>query len=283
MVRRAKQLLPQPVKQVAGGALRGFGMATSPLRGLPDFLLIGSKRCGSTSLFAYLLEHPDVVPLFPAAAGKKGTHYFDRNSSRSMAWYRSHFPVRARHRACGEASTYYFCHPYSAERAARAAPRAKVIALLREPAERAFSQYRDEVKNGHETLGFAAALAAEPARIEPELARMRADPHYHSFVHEHLAYLSWGRYAEHLTAWLQVFPAEQVLVVRSEDMFARPHEVYRRVTSFLGLRPFTATFRRHNDAPAARTSDATMAWLREYYEPHNQRLTDLLPGAPTWT
>ena len=283
MMRRAKQLLPLPVKRVAGGALRGFGMATSPLRGLPDYFLIGSKRCGSTSLFAYLLEHPDVVPLFPAAAGKKGTHYFDRNSARSMAWYRSHFPVRARRKSSGEASTYYFCHPYSAERAAAVAPGAKVIALLREPAERAFSQYRDEVKNGHEVLDFARALAAEPARLEPELARMRTDPHYYSFIHEHLAYLSWGRYAEHLTRWLEVYPADQVLVLRSEDMFLRPDEVYRQVTSFLGLRPFTPTFRRYNNAPAEPSTDATMAWLRDYYEPHNRRLSELLPQAPTWT
>lgn len=283
VMRQAKRILPQPVKELAGHGLRGFGMATSPWRSLPDFLVIGSKRCGSTSLFTYLLDHPDVAPLFPAAQGRKGAHYFDRNPDRSLTWYRSHFRLASnRHRTCGEASTYYFCHPYAPQRAAALVPAAKMIALLREPAERAFSQYRDEVKNGHEHLGFAQAIAAEPARIEPELARMRADPHYYSVVHEHLSYLSWGRYAEHLGRWLEHYPAEQLLVLRSEDMFADPGAVYRKVTDFLGLSPHSTTFRRHNDAPSGPRDEAVMEQLRRYYEPHNERLRQLLRHAPSW-
>lgn len=283
LVRGAKRLLPSPAKRATGTVLRAYGTLTAPWRSLPDFLVIGAKRCGSTSLYSYVLQHPDVAPMFPAAEGKKGTHYFDRHSTRSMPWYRSHFPRSSSGRLCGEASTYYFSHPYSAQRAAATVPGAKLVALLREPGERAFSQYRDEVKNGNETLSFADALAREPERLEPELERMRADPHYYSFRHEHLSYLTWGRYAEHLERWLEVFPRDQLLVLRSEDLFAEPERVFRRVTDFLGLTPFAPPFRRYNEAPAGRLDPAARALLTTYYEPHNARLGELLgPTAPAW-
>lgn len=282
-VRRAKSAVPAPAKRAVTRLLRGYGMATSPLRAMPDFLLIGAKRCGSTSLFTYLMEHPDVATLFPAAEGRKGTHYLDRHSQRSLAWYRSHFPVRRAGRTYGEASTYYFAHPWSAQAAAALVPNARIIALLREPATRAFSQYRDEFKNGNETLSFTAALAAEPARLAPEVERMQLDRHYYSFVHEHLAYAAWGRYAEHLGRWMSFFPAEHVLVLRSEDMFSEPEAVYRRCTDFLGLAPYQPAFRRHNAAPESQADTAALRGLREYYAPHNARLAELLPSAPSWT
>ena len=281
-MRRAKRALPPTAKRAAGAVLRAYGMATSPLRGAPDFMLAGAKRCGSTSLFTYLLEHPDVPTRFPAAEGKKGTHYLDRHSERSKAWYRSHFAIRRPGRVFGEASTYYFSHPACARDAAALAPSAKIVILLREPAERAFSHYRDEVKNGIETLSFADALAAEPDRIGPELERMRKDRHYYSFVHEHLSYTSWGEYAGHLERWLDAFGPARVLVLRSEDMFSAPDEVYRECTDFLGLRPFEPTFRRHNAAPVGQADEAVLGRLREHYAPHNNRLVGLLPSAPSW-
>jgi len=282
-VRQAKRLLPPSVKHVGSAVLRTYGMATSPLRALPDFLLVGAKRCGSTSLYTYLLQHPDVATLFPAAEGRKGTHYLDRHSERSTAWYRSHFPLRRRGRLCGEASTYYFAHPAAAQEAAALVPSAKIIVLLREPADRAFSQYRDEVKNGNEQLSFADALAAEDHRLAPELERMRRDRHYYSFVHEHLAYTGWGRYVDHLERWLGAYGHDQLLVLRSEDMFSTPETVYRRCTDFLGLEPFTPAFRRHNAAPEAPTDAQALTGLREYYAPYNARLAALLPSAPSWT
>ena len=284
LVRGAKRALPRPVKDVAGSGLRAVGMLTSPLRRSPDFMLIGAKRCGSTSLWTYLLEHPQVAPLFPAAQHKKGTHWFDRHPERSAAWYRSHFPLRRPGSDVigGEASTYYFTHPHAARRAAQVAPEVKVIALLREPVARAFSHYRDEVKLGHESLSFAEAIAREEERVAPELARLLADPMYYSHAHEHLTYLSWGHYAEHLRRWYDVLPAEQILVLQSEDLFADPAGVFHRVTGFLGLRPFDAAYERHNAAPSARRDDASSEFLREHYAPHNAALRALLPDPPTW-
>ncbi len=283
LVRSAKRLLPPRAKALAGSGLRAFAMATSPARMLPGFMLAGAKRCGSTSLYAYLLEHPDVAPLFPAAEHKKGTHYFDRHPEKSLAWYRSHFPLRHNPRiVAGEASTYYFAHPYAARRAAETAPQAKIIILLREPVERAFSHYRDEVKLGHETLPFADAVRAEKARLAPELQRLAADPHYYSFAHEHLSYVSWGQYAEHLRRWFDAFPREQVLVLPSEDLYTAPEQVFTRVSDFLGLLPYQPEFRRHNAAPPAVLDDDVADELRAHYAPWNAQLRELLPAAPGW-
>ncbi|MGI9157983.1 MAG: sulfotransferase domain-containing protein [Marmoricola sp.] len=282
----AKRLTPPSVRTTAKSLLRTYARSGSARRRLPNFLIIGAKRCGTTSLQSYLVAHPSVAAPFPAAANIKGVHYFDRNADQPVGWYRSFFPMDVPGRSprvCGEASPYYFIHPRAAERAGRVVPKAKIIALLRDPSQRAISHYRDEVRNGYEPLALADALAAEERRIAPELARMDADEHYYSFVHEHLCYLTWGRYAQHLSRWLTVFPPEQVLVLRSEDLFERPAHLYREVTDFLELPPYRlAAFPRYNGSGPAEPDDAVLRRLRDYYAPYNETLVRLLPSTATW-
>ena len=132
-------------------------LATASARRLPDFLVIGAQRAGSTSLFAQLCEHPGV-----AAPSHKEIHYFDLQSFRGLRWYRSHFPPagRSRGRITGEASPYYLFHPAVPARVAEALPDVRLVALLRDPVARAYSQYQLSVRDGHETLGFEEALAS---------------------------------------------------------------------------------------------------------------------------
>jgi hypothetical protein len=258
------------------------------LRKNPDFMIIGAKRCGSTSLYHWLLRHPQVAPLLPATQHIKGVHYFDRQPQRSPAWYRSFFPVRmpGRTRLAGEASPYYLIHPYAAARAAAAVPQAKILVLVREPAARAYSHWRDEVRLGHEPLPFARALAAEAERVAPELARMQQDPTYYSRIHEHLTYRTWGRYAEHLRRWLAEWPAEQVLLVCTEELLRPGSAVPRAITDFLGLRPHP-----HPElpwlnasAPADDGDAAVFAELRSSYAADNAELARLFPAARIpWT
>lgn len=239
-------------RSVGRVAVRSLGVATSALRPAPDFVIIGAKRAGTTSLYRYLLGHPQVLSQFPSArrlplrADTKGVHYFDTGWRHGSAWYRSHFPS-ATHRylsarrlgasvSCGEASPYYLFHPLAAHRARSAVPEARIIALLRNPADRAFSHYGEQRRRGMEPLPtFDEALAAEPERLRGEAERLVEDPGYRSFAHEHQSYVGQGRYLQALEPWLSSFPPEQLCILRSEDFYAEPERVYGEVLEFLGL------------------------------------------------
>lgn len=227
--------------------IRTYGQLTAGLRGLPEYLIIGTKRGGTTSLARWLLEHPEVRTLFPARETRKGTYYFDVNYERGEAWYRSHFPTRIAHRLAearhglpltvGEATPYYLHHPHAPIRARRLVPSAKVIALLRNPVDRAQGHWAERLRQGVETLDFDAALAAEDERLAGEEERMLADPSYVSFAHQHFSYVDQGRYARGLERWMAAYPADQLLILRSEDLYADPGAAYSRVLDFLGLGP----------------------------------------------
>lgn len=236
--------LRQPVVPAAKWALRRYGMATAGSRALPDYLVIGTKRGGSTSLYRNLVRTPGVLPLFPRAADVKGTYYFDVEFERGERWYRSHFASTAiRDQAAGhgpvvtgEASPYYLSHPHAAARAAQLVPEARIVAVLREPVARAHSHFQERVRQGVETLPtFAAAVAAEADRLAGEVDRMVEDPTYVSWNHLNFGYLAQSDYALGLGRWLDRFPADQVLVLRSEDFYADAAAVLAQVRGFLGL------------------------------------------------
>ncbi len=273
--------------------IRLYGSATAFLRVEPDYLIIGAKRGGTTSLARYLLLHPDVRPLFPARETRKGTYFFDINYGRGEAWYRSHFPTRfahglrrrraARPIAIGEATPYYLHHPHAPVRARGMAPDAKVIALLRDPVERAYSHWVERTRNGVETLSFAAAIEAEASRLDGEEERMLADPSYQSFAHQHHSYVDQGRYARGLRRWMRAYPASQILVLRSEDFYADPASIYAQTVGFLGLAPFTPQeFRAWNMKPKEALDPEVVATVRSMLADDIVELEQLLGRPMHW-
>jgi hypothetical protein len=273
--------------------VRSFGVATSSLRPLPDFLIIGAKRGGTTSLYNYLLEHPCVLPLFPRVQNVKGVHFFDTNFHRGLPWYRSHFPSRpyrawhARgigHRTvAGEASPYYLFHPRAPSRAARVVPQARLIILLRDPIERAYSHYRERYRHGAEALTFEEALEREEERLAGEEERLSRDDRYYSFVHEHFGYVSQGLYLEPLRRWIGLFGRKRLLILRSEDFFAYPQETYGTVLQFLRLPTWSlSAFPRFNYHEGQAMSPSTRARLGERFGPENHRLAKFLGMDLSW-
>jgi len=251
----------------------------------PGFIVIGAQRCGTTSLFRALTAHPQLMrPLF-----HKGVNYFDLNYYRGADWYRSHFPLAeiARRRTARygpamafEASGYYLYHPFALQRLAGDLPAIKLVAMVRNPVERAFSAYKHEFARGFEQESFERALALEDERLAGEVDRMREDPIYESFPHRHHSYRRRGQYAEQLERALAIVPAERLHVIQSEAFFRQPADEYRRLVSFLGLHPFEpADFARHNSRPGVPMDQQTRRMLEEHYAPHDQRLARLL-GAP---
>jgi hypothetical protein len=196
---------------------------TATRRSLPSFFIIGAQKAGTSSLFAWLRASPGfVAPLM------KEVHYFTLHHDKSLAWYRSHFPLRRRlgdTGQTGEATPYMLFHPDAARRTAGCLPQARFVVLLRDPVNRAWSHYWYERRKGLEPLSFEAAIAHE-------LERTGTDP----WAHQHLSYLARSRYAEQLERWFRHFPRARFLVLRSEDAFAEPQATTDRVCRWLGLR-----------------------------------------------
>ena len=224
--------LADPVRRaVRAGRAYSKALMPLPLGRLPEFLIIGGQRCGTTSLYRYLAAHPSVR----AATGKE-LQYFSLHAGRGERWYRAHFPVRPPGVLSFEASPYYLFDPEVPARVAAALPEARFVALVRDPAERAYSHYLHSVSYGVEPLSFADALDAEPERL-------RAGGHE---ARRRFSYAARGRYAEQLARWHAAVGRERVLVLRTEELTAR----YADVLAFLGLPDAPVPQRRHTRRPA---------------------------------
>jgi hypothetical protein len=247
----------------------------------PGYLIVGTKRGGSTSIAHWVEKHPQVAP----CRLTKGTHYFDVNFQRGWQWYLSCFPQQHNGiRITGEASPYYMFHPLSVERIARALPDVRIIVSLREPVARAWSHHQYERQQGFEDRSFAEAVALEGQRLRGEEDLLRANPRYESYAHRHYTYVQRGHYAEQLERLYEHFPREQVLVVRSESMFAEPQRELARVWAHLGLDPvrldgldrYKATHTPMDIPPELHQH------LIDHYRPWNERLQQLLGADFNW-
>jgi hypothetical protein len=257
----------------------------NPGRGrmLPDFVIIGAAKGGTTSLYGWLCEHPFVAP-----ATHKEVHYFDYNHYRSEDWYRKHFPLEREGNAfaaaqgrpflTGEASPSYISHYWAPHRLATLLPEAKLLVALRNPIERAYSQFQMSRREGEEELeSFADAVAVEDRRLDPERARAMKDPRYNSWPIGCWSYLMRSRYAEQLERWFELFPRERFHFVTLEQLSAEPQLALDGVHEFLGLPPH-----RHEDLQPLHTAAydpmpaETLASLTDYFRPHNERLYEMV-------
>jgi hypothetical protein len=272
-------------------AARVYTVPTSRIRPLPEFLIIGAQRCGTTSLYKYLAEHPRFVS---ATLKTKGVHFFDMNYDKGMAWYRAHFPTsayralfRARNGAdlvTGEASPYYLFHPEVPHRLAQHLPSVKLIVMLRDPIERTYSQWQHELSRGFEHLDrFEDALDAEDGRLAGEVKRMGADPKYMSFAHQHHSYVARSCYADQVEVYRSLFPAAQIHFMKAEDFFSDPGVEYARVLEFLGLPAHDlGDYKKHNGYKRTAMDPATRERLVAHFADSNRRLVEMLGPRFSW-
>jgi hypothetical protein len=283
--------VPEPVKRFIHAGSHSFGRLTAGARLLPSFLICGGQRCGTTSLYRALAQHPAIVE----TVLHKGMHYFDINYHRGPAWYRAHFPPRRaaekileEHGILGqtfESSPYYLYHPHAPARIARELPGVKVIVLVRDPVERAYSQHAHEVARGFELeTDFARALTLEHGRLRGQHGRLTADPLAYSFAHQHHAYRARGEYAAALEHLAHQIGRKQILVLQAEEFFAEAKTVYERIQDFLGLPHFGFPEFEQDNArlPETPLPDEIRAALRAHYEPHDAALAAWLGRAPVW-
>ncbi|MGZ4757801.1 MAG: sulfotransferase family protein [Acidimicrobiales bacterium] len=254
------------------------------LRNTPDFMVIGAQRSGTSSLYRYLAAHPEGRPSL-----RKETEYFTRSYGEGPTWYRSHFTLRRRG-VSFEATPDYLFHPLAPARVASDLPDCRLVVLLREPAARARSHWRHMTRIGFEHLSFADPLAAEPERTAADLARLEAGEPVVEGPLLRYSYRARGFYADQIDRWRAVFPTDQLLVLRSEDLFRDPAATLEQVERFVGLSHWVPPSFANWSAPSLeddRGSDlgqherCTLEQLREGYVAANRRLTELT-GMPDW-
>jgi len=239
-------------------------------RSLPDFLVVGGVRCGTSSFFNWIATHPDV-----RGASRKEVHFFDYNYDRGAGWYRSFFPGRTAHGVSFEASPSYLAHPSASTRAHDLVPDARIIAILRDPVDRAWSHYRFRRASGHEIRTFAAAMG-------DELSVDDAGPAGGFSAERTVPYLVGGRYADQLPVWIDAFGNDRVLVIDATAMFERPTEVQAEVQNFIGVSHLDIPLERLNLSPPEPLDEQTKSELQDYFEPHNVRLADLVEAPIGW-
>jgi sulfotransferase family protein len=265
------------------------GRVTAAMRTLPDFIIIGAQKGGTTSLYAYLSQHPDI-----ARALRKEIHFFNEHYKNGLHWYRSFFPTSAavdrhlratgRRLQTGEATPDYLFHPLVPERMHGVLPRAKLIVVLRDPVSRAYSHYQHLRNRGYEPRSFSEAVEGEHNLLlrghHQTVDDLRNRPRSHLLF----GYVPRGFYASGIREWLGFFEMSQFLFLKSEDLFARPLEVLERTERFLGLRPFewkTSTVFNQGRYDT-KIEPAMQRHLQELYVAHNRELAQLLGSDFDW-
>ena len=281
--------LPPWLQNVGQDAVLRFGQVTARARMSPGFLICGAQRCGTTSMYRALSQHPAVLK----AVLHKGVHYFDTGYLNGRGWYQAHFPLTMTARRVSkkegvepltfESAPYYLFHPLAASRIAKDLPDVKIIVLLRDPAERAYSAYTHEMARGFETESFERALELEDARLGGEEEKIIADPAYNSHSHQHHGYVHRGRYLPLLQRLEKEVGRDRLHVVDCDDFFLDPEPAWREVVEFLGLavgkRP---VFDQHNARPRSPLASELRTWLRAQFAADDEALADWWGHTPSW-
>lgn len=273
----------------AWGGLPPLQVSDRETGALPDYVVIGAMRCGTSRFHNLLTQHPYV----PRAAEKE-LHFFDRPErfAKGIEWYRSCFPVPewkdGQRTINGEATPMYLFDPLVPERMAQVVPDAKLIVLLRNPVDRAYSHFHLRVRRGQETSSFEETVQEELALLadrEKELSEDERRPSAKPGQGPNI--VARGVYVDQLMHWRQFYDEEQMLVLKSEDFFKHTADTLKVVQSFLGV-PYAEIevpprkTRREQTYEYEPMDPATRQRLEAFFEPHNRRLYDYLGRDFDW-
>ena len=250
------------------------------LRPLPDFVIIGAQKSGTSSLYNFVVQHPAILP-----AAKKEIRYFALYHGEGEDWYRLHFPIRTSQKLLsGEASPIYLFYPWVPGRMKKLLPDIKLIVILRNPVDRAYSHHNRTKRRKIETLSFEEATNSEEERCAGERERMIKDPDYVPRQHyRRYSYLARGLYADQLENWFSYFDKEKFLILTTEDFRENSQRTLDQVFDFLEVPPFQVEDLRDRHVGNYKPmNEDTRKFLIKYYKPHNERLSKLLQRSFDW-
>jgi len=254
---------------------------------LPDFLLIGAARSGSTSLYQGLVEHPNIH-----TSKTKEIQFFGTKYPRGINWYRYNFPskfkkfsakIKKEKFITGEGTIRSLDYPHVPKLVKQIIPNVKLILILRNPIDRAYSNYNSAVKNKKMTLSFEDAIKTEEARIKGEMEKMKEDMNYISYKYSLNAFLNRGKYYFAIKRWMDIFPKNQFFIIKSEDFFENTKKVFDKLHEFLGVSKFDFNPDViYNERKYTPMESKTRDELIEYFRPYNEKLYKLLDRDFDW-
>ena len=260
-----------------------FGI-TGPLRVLPDFIIIGSMKCGTTSLYYDICEHPCTSP---AAYDEIG--FFDSNFHLGLNWYRSMFPTKKQIEnirrkegvaITGEDTPFYFWNPVAAKRIKELLPNIKLISILRNPIDRAYSEYHDLVDSKSNPPSFETFIENE-IDIRKNCSII-TEENFEDFNQKN-SYLLKGIYVDQLKIWDGLFPKERIFTLSTEDLNSEPITALESVFEYLNLPDYKIKKpQRQKQKKYAPMKPQTRKSLIEFFKPHNERLFKFIGKRFDW-
>lgn len=268
------------MKKIAYTLYRVLCILTASFCKMPDFIIIGTQKGGTTSLYNYLKMHPEVK-----LHRNKEVHFFDKYYSRGVTWYRSWFPFKIYgKKITGEATPCYMFYPGAIKKMKAVLPKAKIIVLLRNPVERAYSHYQMEKRKGREKLSFEEAIEQEKSRLEQERIKLEQRDSYFSKILANHSYLSRGLYAEQLKRLFMYYDKSQVLIIDSKKFKTNTKVTLGEIYSFLELNQFQnrELQRNKNVHTYPPMDEKTKKYLKDFFREPNEELFGLLNRKLDW-
>jgi len=237
-----------------------------------DFLGVGAQKSGTTTLWGILKQHPRI-----GISGQKEVHYFDYpdNFIRGHEWYEQQIsPLRKENKIYGEITPYYLFHPGIPRKVHRLNPKIKVIAILRDPVERAWSHYLHAKRLGYENLSFTSALKSERKRLKGNQEKLKEDDLFFSYHHQHNSYRNRGYYLEQLNNWYRYFDKSQIKIIEYEDFIRNQKGEMQKVFSFLGINDIKFSEMHLNTGGNKKIPEFIKVILQAHFIPYNKKLSD---------
>ena len=261
----------------------------------PDFLIIGAMRSGTTSLYNYLVQHPNVLPALNVnpknneIKNEKGlSHFFVTDFDRGIDFYRNQFPSKSADKITGEKAPMYLFFPGVAERVRQSYPNIKLLVILRNPIDRMFSNYRrygtktfEKFLRQKNTEGLGSKLRRDDIKwVKKKISNLRIS----SKGRMQNIFLEFGKYAEQLERWLKVFDRSQFLILIFEEFVADPEYHMNKVFEFLELPKYKLRRYTKSNASSVRVEmkEETRRYLGKYFKPQNKRLERLFNRKLPW-
>ena len=259
---------------------------TSGSRVLPDFIIIGAGRAGTTALYTYLIQHPSIITASTDNdAPVADLHFFEYMISDKISWYKSHFPRKSKNSfVTGEFTSTYMYHKNVPERIFNLIPKIKLIVILRNPIDKAYSTYNQQSHFNEVTSSFEETIKAEFARIDlikNHIEYTNNNPNFDNYVEYNI--IRHGIYFNYLEKWLKIFPKKQIFVVDSNELENFPQQTLNKVFEFLNLSPHEIpNLAKVNVGKYSPMTESTRESLIEFYKPHNAKLNNLLGTNFDW-